>query len=61
MRSDDTKGLKAFSEEYPQARLILVAMEPRARMLNNVEVYPIMDFLKKLWGHKIFRIGESEK
>lgn len=53
VRSDDTKGLKAFSEEYPQARLILVAMVPRARKLNNVEIYPIMDFLKKLWGHKI--------
>ena len=56
VRPDDTKGLKAFSEEYPQARLILVAMEQRPRKFNSVEIYPVTDFLTKLWNHKIIRI-----
>ena len=51
--SNDTKGLKAFGEEHPEARRILVAMEERPRMLNGVEVWPVVQFLDRLWNRKI--------
>lgn len=51
--SGDTKGLKAFGEEHPEAKLILVSMEERPRMLNGVEVWPVVQFLDRLWNRKI--------
>ena len=51
--SADTKGLKAFSEEHPDTRLILLSMEDRPRMLNGIEVWPVTQFLQRLWGRKI--------
>lgn len=48
--SADTKGLCAFSEEHPQAKLIIVSLEPAARKHNNVEIWPALDFLKHLWS-----------
>ena len=51
--SSDTKGLRAFSEEYPQAKLMLVSMEERPRMLNGIEVWPAQQFLARLWQEKI--------
>ena len=47
-------GLKAFKEEHPQARLIIVSLDEVPRMLNNVEVLPATDFLQKLWNKTIF-------
>lgn len=51
--SRDTKGLKAFGEEYPAAKLYLLSLEERPRKLNNVEVWPVEQFLKRLWAEKI--------
>ena len=53
VQSKPTKGLKAFSEEYANARLIVVSMDANPRMLNGVEILPAMDFLKLLWEGKI--------
>jgi predicted AAA+ superfamily ATPase len=53
VQSKHTKGLKAFSEEYADARLIVVSMDVNPRMLNGVEILPAMDFLKLLWAGKI--------
>lgn len=53
VQSKHTKGLKAFSEEYADARLIVVSMDVNPRMLNGVEVVPAMDFLQLLWEGKI--------
>ena len=50
--SSDTKGLKAFSEEHPDAKLILLSMEERPRMLNGIEVWPVTQFLARLWNRK---------
>ena len=50
--SSDTKGLKAFGEEHPDAKLILLSMEERPRKLNNIEVWPVNQFLTRLWGRK---------
>ena len=51
--SRHTKGLKAFKEDFPEARLIVVSLEERSRLVNEVEVYPAMQFLNKLWKGEI--------
>lgn len=51
--SHDTKGLKAFSEEYPEAKLCLLSLEDRPRKFNGVEVWPVEQFFKRLWDGKI--------
>ena len=51
--SHDTKGLKAFGEEHPDAKLILLSMEERPRMLNGIEIWPIKQFLSRLWEGKV--------
>lgn len=51
--SSDTKGLKAFGEEYPDAKLILLSMEERPRMMNGIEIWPVEQFLQRLWDGKM--------
>lgn len=51
--SSDTKGLKAFGEEHPNAKLILLSMEERPRMMNGIEVWPVEQFLQRLWDGKM--------
>ena len=51
--SSDTKGLKAFGEEYPEAKLFLLSMEERPRKLGNIEVWPVEQFLKRLWSNQV--------
>lgn len=47
------KGLKAFQEDYPQVRAIIVSMDKNKRILNGIEVFPVTDFLKALWNNEI--------
>ena len=54
VQSHHTKGLKAFSEEFPNCRLIVVSLDKYARRLNNVEVYPALEFLSMLWNGVFF-------
>jgi predicted AAA+ superfamily ATPase len=54
VQSHHTKGLKAFSEEYPEARLITVSMDKYQRRMNNVEIYPATQFLSMLWKGNFF-------
>ena len=51
--SHDTKGLKAFGEEYPEAKLYLLSLEDRPRKFNGVEVWPVELFFKHLWDGKV--------
>ena len=53
IQSRHLKGLKAFQEEFTGCRLIAVSFDSRHRITNGVEVYPAVDFLKKLWNHEI--------
>jgi len=53
VKSRHTKGLKAFQEEYPQARLIVVSMDKYKRVMNDVEIFPATEFLSELWKGKI--------
>ena len=43
------KGLKAFKEEHPSARTIIVSLDIACRTMNDVEVWPVNQFLKALW------------
>jgi len=45
--------LKAFQEEYPQARLIVVSMDKYKRVMNDIEIFPATEFLSELWNRKI--------
>lgn len=47
------KGLKAFLEDFPQARAIIVSMDKSKRILNGIEIFPANDFLKALWNGDI--------
>ena len=49
VQSKHTKGLKAFEEDFPEARKIMVSLDRNRRMLNGVEVLPAMEFLQMLW------------
>ena len=53
IKSRHTKGLKAFQEEYPNARLIVVSMDRYKREMNDVEIFPATEFLSELWKGKI--------
>ena len=48
------KGLKAFCEEYPECRLLLVSLDPITRKSGDIELIYVLDFLKMLWGGEIF-------
>lgn len=48
------KELRAFAEEYPNARKIIVSCEPNPRLVKDIEIIPVMEFLKLLWNNKIF-------
>lgn len=48
--SDHLKGLRAWKEEHPQSRCILVSRVPRARLTEDtIEVLPWRNFLRMLW------------
>ena len=52
--SDHLKGLRAWKEEHPQSRCILVSRVPRARITEDkIEVLPWQHFLTMLWEDRI--------
>jgi len=53
VKSRHTKGLKAFQEEFPQAKLVVVSFDKYRRTMNDVEIYPAHEFLKSLWAGEI--------
>ena len=53
VKSRHIKGLKAFKEEYPNVRIIVVSMDKYKRIMNDVEIFPATDFLSELWKGKI--------
>ena len=53
VQSRYTRGLKAFSEERPEARLIIVSLDKYRRKLNGVDVLPATEFLTDLWQGQI--------
>jgi len=49
VKSHHIKGLKAFKEEFPETRLIVVSMDKYKREMNDVEIIPAIEFLQDLW------------
>lgn len=54
VQSRHLKGLRAFNEDFPQSRLIIVSLDANRRTMNGVEVIPALQFLSDLWKGKIF-------
>lgn len=54
-RPSDSSGLRAFLQEHPQARPILVSLDPRPKTVNGIETLPATDFLQKLWNGEIVK------
>ena len=48
------KGLKAFKEEHPDCRQILVSLDPITRRSGDQELIYVLDFFKMLWEGTIF-------
>lgn len=49
------KGLRAFGEEYPECRKIIVALDRISRTTDDsIEIMYVYDFLKQLWGGILF-------
>jgi predicted AAA+ superfamily ATPase len=53
VNSRHLKGLKAFREDFSEARAIVVSMDKSKRILNGVEIFPANEFLKALWNGEI--------
>ena len=53
VQSRHLKGLKAFKEEHPKARLIIVSLDECLRVVNEVEIWPAKAFLDALWNKQI--------
>ena len=45
------KGLKAFGEEYPDSRRIIVSLDKFTRRIGDIECIYVMDFLQTLWSY----------
>lgn len=54
VQSKHLRGLKAFKEEHPNARLIIVSLDAAPRLFHDVEVMPATYFLQNLWKKTIF-------
>jgi len=52
--SDHLKGLRAWREEHPRSRCILVSRAPRSRRTEDgIEILPWQEFLRLLWRDDI--------
>ena len=47
--SKHLKGLKAFGEEYPQSRRIIVSLDRLNRKIGDIECLYVKDFLVQMW------------
>ena len=47
------KGLKAFAEEYPSSRCIIVSLDAVRRRIGEIEVWPVVEFLSAVWHGEI--------
>ena len=47
------KGMKAFAEEYPHCRRIIVSFDRINRKVGDIECLYVKDFLTQLWNSDI--------
>lgn len=45
------KGLKAFADEHPESRRILVSLDKFSRTIDDIECLYVLDFFKQLWSN----------
>lgn len=56
------KGLRAFAEGHPAARNIIISLDAACRVINRVEVWPVLEFFKALWNGDIMKsLGLTRK
>ena len=52
--TNDLKGLRAFGEDWPKVRRIVVALEPHPRTTEDrIEILPVEQFLSRLWDREM--------
>ncbi len=52
--AQDLKGLRAFGEDWPRVRKIVVSLEPHPRTTEDrIEILPVEHFLSQLWDQAI--------
>lgn len=44
------KGLKAFGDDYPDSRRLIVSLDPITRRMGEVECIHVLEFFKKMWA-----------
>ena len=54
VQSRHLRGLRAFQQEHPGARLIIVSLDVLPRQSGDIEIMPATHFLQQLWAGKIF-------
>lgn len=54
LRNNQLKGLKSFGDDYPEARLIAVTLDKYRRLVDNIEIIPVLEFFADLWSGKIY-------
>lgn len=55
VRTSQLKGLHAFVQEHPQAKAYVVSQEVFPRLVKDVEIWLVRDFLEKLWNNEIIQ------
>jgi hypothetical protein len=51
--SHHLNGLKAFTEEYKTKQALVVSLDPRPRLIDNITILPWQEFLERLWHGEI--------
>ena len=54
VQSRHLHGLKAFKEEHPDVRMIVVSLDSNPRLFKDVEIWPVKQFFEQLWSGKIY-------
>ena len=50
------KGLKAFGEEHPESRRIVVSLDKFNRRMGDIELIYVLDFFRMLWNGEIVKL-----
>ncbi len=53
MQPRHTKGLKAFGEEHPDSRRMVVSLDKFNRRIGDIECVYVLDLFKMLWSGEI--------
>ena len=54
VRKTQLRGLHAFAQDHPNVKCYAVSRETFPRLVDGIEIWPIRDFLARLWNGEIF-------